>query len=47
MCSHTTVECGNLKACVKCGLLTDKQGRFLGFDKDLPNYKNKRKGAKK
>ena len=43
MCKHIhTIKCGNLKACVDCGLTIDNDGRFIGFDKELKNYLEQR-----
>lgn len=44
MCKHSKILINNIYVCVKCGLMVTDTGKFIGFDRELPNYlKNKRK----
>lgn len=44
MCKHKRIKQGNIYVCVKCGLMVTDTGKFIGFDKELPNYlRDKRK----
>lgn len=43
MCKHRKIKINSIYVCVKCGLMVTDKGKFIGFDKELPNYLNKRK----
>lgn len=38
MCKHRKILVNNVYVCVKCGLMVSDSGKFIGFDKELPNY---------
>lgn len=46
MCSHNWRKFGEVWACMNCGLTKTSDGRLF-FDKELPNYKPKKKNKKR
>lgn len=43
MCKHKKVLINNIYVCVKCGLMVSREGKFIGFDRKLPDYLRNRK----
>lgn len=46
MCKHEMIKVNDVSVCKRCGLTLSADGKFLMFDKRLPNYKDKKKGRK-
>lgn len=46
MCNHQWQKVNSLNICVRCGLTKTYDGRIL-FDRQLPNYKKKRRKTNK
>jgi hypothetical protein len=46
MCKHQKVKMNKVYVCVKCGLMVDDKGYFIGFDKKIHNYIEKRNKRK-
>ena len=42
MCSHNLVKINDMRICTRCGMTVLPNGMVI-FDRNLPNYKGKRK----
>lgn len=41
------VKYGNINVCLKCGLAVNDNGAYMGFEKGLANYLDKRRKKKR